>query len=78
MQRIDTDTAQRIRKLREQGKSVREAAKIVGVSHQTAANYGAVQFSETSAYRCKRCGARVNTVPCMACSVRRINDRRDE
>jgi DNA invertase Pin-like site-specific DNA recombinase len=77
MQRIDPTTAERIRKLREQGKSVREAAAIVGVSHGTVGNYGAIQFSESHAYRCKRCGARVKTVPCMACTVRR-NEQRDE
>lgn len=71
MQRIPADTAERIRKLRAQGKSVREAAKIVGVSHQTAHVYGAVQFSETAAYRCPKCGARVTTVPCLSCEAKR-------
>lgn len=77
MQRIDPTKAQRIRKLREQGKSVREAAAIVGVCKTTVAVYGAVQFSESPSYRCQRCGARVNTVPCMACTVRR-DERRGE
>lgn len=71
MQRIPADTAERIRKLREQGKSVRDAARIAGVSVGTVANYGAVQFSETAAYRCQKCGARVTTVPCLACEAKR-------